>query len=105
MRTRYAWRNIVRCSGSCLFKGRGEKYWGSDVLYSLILPAAWKAVETGPALVDSAAAGLGWLESSVLSGSRADPKGFRNAAVHLGCISLVRILKISRRLTQNVLWE
>lgn len=81
----------MRCSGSCLFKDRGEKYWGSDVLHSLILPAARKAGETGPALVDSAAAGLGWLAPSVLSGSKADLKGFRNDTVHLGCISLVGI--------------
>lgn len=105
LRTRCARRNTVRCSGSCLFKDIGEKYWGSDILHSLILPAARKAGVLGPALVVSAASGLRWLGPSVLSGSRADPKGFRNATVHLGCISLLRILKISRQLTWNVLQE
>lgn len=57
----------MRHSGSRLFKDRGGKYWGSGVLYSFISPAAGKAGGTGPALVDSAAAGLGWLGSSVLT--------------------------------------
>lgn len=67
LRTSYARRNTVRRSGSRLFKDRGGKYWGSGVLYSFIPPAAGKAGGTGPALVDSAAAGLGWLGPSVLT--------------------------------------
>lgn len=106
MRTRRARMIPVRCSGSRLFKDRGEKYWEwrSVRCSPFILPAAGQAGGTGPALDDSAAAGMGQLGPSVLiAWPRAEPKDFRYATVHLGCISLVRTLEISGPSTQTIL--